>query len=84
MLNYLFNSSQFRYFALTDHTEGQTHIKLTMGADYLMEIPGFAVAAWKRLGVEFTNTPFHTVKLNYVLLRLGVLCHLDYISPGAA
>lgn len=55
-----------------------------MGAADLMEIPGSAVAAGKRIGEEFTNTPFHTVKPNYVLLRLGVLCHLDYISPGAA
>lgn len=34
-----------------------------------------------QLGVEFTNTPFHTVKPDYVLLRLRVLCQLDYISP---
>ena len=46
-----------------------------------MEKAGFRVAAGKCIGVEFTNTPFHTVKLNYVLLRLGVLCQLDYISP---
>lgn len=32
----------------------------------------------------FTNTPFHTVKLNYVLQRLGVLCWLGSVSPGAA
>lgn len=85
MLNYLFNSSPFWvHFASVEQTEGQTLIFPTMGAVDLMEIPGFGVAAGKRIGVEFTNTPFHTVKLNYVLLRLGALCHLDYISPGAA
>lgn len=54
-----------------------------MGAVDLMEIAGFLLAAEKCIGVEFTNTPFHTVKLNYVLLRLGVLCQLDYTSPRA-
>lgn len=55
-----------------------------MGAVDLMEMAGFGVAAGKHIGVEFTNTPFHTVKPNYVLLRLGVLCQLDYISLRAA
>lgn len=38
-----------------------------------MEISGFCAAAGKRLGVEFTVSLFHVVKLNFELLRLGVL-----------
>lgn len=38
-----------------------------------MEISGFRAAAGKRLGVEFTVSLFHIVKLNFELLRLGVL-----------
>lgn len=38
-----------------------------------MEISGFRAAAGKCLGVEFTVSLFHIVKLNFELLRLGVL-----------
>lgn len=34
-----------------------------------MEIPRFCGAAGKHPGVEFTDTLFHTVKLNFELLN---------------